>query len=81
MNVEDYYPQGNRCWLRLQEKGGKQHEMPAHTSEAYLDEYVMLPASAAEKAIPSSAPGGRGRKQLTRNRMTRRRWRMIVRRA
>jgi integrase len=28
MNVEDYYPQGKRWWVRLQEKGGKQHEMP-----------------------------------------------------
>jgi site-specific recombinase XerC len=30
MNVEDYYPQGKRWWVRLHEKGGKQHEMPAH---------------------------------------------------
>ena len=29
MNVEDYYPQGKRWWVRLHEKGGKQHEMPA----------------------------------------------------
>jgi site-specific recombinase XerC len=28
MNVEDYYQQGKRCWLRLQEKGGKQHQDP-----------------------------------------------------
>ena len=41
MDVEDYYPQGKRGWLRLQEKGGKQHDMPAHhTLEAYLDDYV-----------------------------------------
>ena len=40
MLVEDYYPQGKRWWVRLQEKGGKQHEMPAHHNlEAYLDEY------------------------------------------
>jgi site-specific recombinase XerC len=30
MNVEDYYPQGKRWWVRLHGKGGKQHEMPAH---------------------------------------------------
>jgi site-specific recombinase XerD len=24
MNVEDYYPQGKRWWVRLHEKGGKQ---------------------------------------------------------
>jgi integrase/recombinase XerD len=38
MHVEDYYPQGKRWWVRLHEKGGKRHEMPAHhTLEAYLD--------------------------------------------
>jgi integrase/recombinase XerD len=30
MRVEDYFPQGKRWWLRLHEKGGKYHEMPAH---------------------------------------------------
>jgi hypothetical protein len=39
MNVEDYYPQGKRWWVRLHEKGGKQHEMPAHhLLEGYIDE-------------------------------------------
>src|SRR5262249_2809459 len=41
MHVEDYYPQGKRWWVRLHEKGGKRHEMPAHhTLEAYLDAYL-----------------------------------------
>lgn len=30
MNVEDYYQQGKRWWLRLHEKGGKHHYVPAH---------------------------------------------------
>ena len=30
MNVEDYYQQGKRWWLRLHEKGGKFHQIPAH---------------------------------------------------
>ena len=30
MNVEDYYRQGKRWWLRLHEKGGKFHQVPAH---------------------------------------------------
>ena len=30
MNVEDYYPQGKRWWVRLHEKGGKLHDVPAH---------------------------------------------------
>jgi hypothetical protein len=43
--------------VRLQEKGGKQHEMPAHhLLEAYLDEYVKTAGIGAEKATPSSAP-------------------------
>src|ERR1700682_5036600 len=29
MRVEDYYPKGKRWWVRLHEKGGKRHEMPA----------------------------------------------------
>lgn len=37
MRIEDVYVQGRRTWVRLQEKGGKQHEMPCHHS---LDEYL-----------------------------------------
>ena len=33
MRVEDYYPKGKRWWVRLHEKGGKRHEMPAHHVE------------------------------------------------
>src|ERR1700738_3013834 len=37
-------PMGNpaeRWWVRLQEKGGKRHEMPAHHKlEQFLDEYL-----------------------------------------
>jgi integrase len=41
MRVEDYYPEGKRWWLRLHEKGGKRHEMPAHHKlEAYIDDYI-----------------------------------------
>jgi site-specific recombinase XerD len=41
MTVDDYYPEGKRWWLRLHEKGGKRHDMPAHHKlEAYLDEYL-----------------------------------------
>ncbi len=29
MRVEDYFPKGKRWWVRLHEKGGKRHEMPA----------------------------------------------------
>src|SRR6185437_13319831 len=48
MTVEDYYPQGKRSWLRLHEKGGKEHAMPAHhTLEEYLDAYVSAAGIAA----------------------------------
>lgn len=41
MRVEDYYPQQKRWWVRLHEKGGKRHEMPAHHNlETYIDEYI-----------------------------------------
>jgi site-specific recombinase XerD len=41
MRVDDYYPEGKRWWVRLHEKGGKRHEMPAHhTLEKHLDEYI-----------------------------------------
>jgi hypothetical protein len=37
MQVEDYFGQGKRWWVRLREKGGKVHEMPCHHNlEAYL---------------------------------------------
>jgi hypothetical protein len=43
MRVEDYYPDGKRWWVRLHEKGGKRHEMPAHHKlEAFIDEYLAV---------------------------------------
>lgn len=41
LKVEDIYTQNRRLWVRLHEKGGKQHEMPCHHNlEAWLDEYL-----------------------------------------
>src|SRR5229473_1520865 len=41
LNVEDYFAQKKRWWLRLNEKNGKVHEMPCHHKlEAYLDAYI-----------------------------------------
>jgi site-specific recombinase XerD len=41
MRVEDVYPQNWRLWVRLHEKGGKQHAMPCHHNlETYLHEYL-----------------------------------------
>ena len=41
MRVGDYYKNGKRWWLRLHEKGGKFHELPAHHKlEEYIDGYM-----------------------------------------
>jgi site-specific recombinase XerD len=41
MRIEDVYVQGRRTWVRLHEKGGKQHEMPCHHNlEAWLHAYI-----------------------------------------
>ena len=50
MRVQDYYPAGKRWWVRLHEKGGKHHEMPAHHKlEQFLDEYVRAAGIGEEK--------------------------------
>jgi len=41
MRVEDVYVQSRRTWVRLHEKGGKEHEMPCHHNlEAWLQAYI-----------------------------------------
>lgn len=41
MRVEDVYIQARRTWVRLHEKGGKEHEMPCHHNlEAWLHAYI-----------------------------------------
>ena len=71
MNVEDYYQQGKRCWLRLHEKGGKFHQVPAHhNAEQYLDAYLEAAGIAGEKGTPlwrSMTKGG----TVTQKRMNR----------
>ena len=53
LNVEDYYPQKKRWWLRLREKNGKVNEMPCHHKlEAYLDEYIEEAGIAEDRKGP-----------------------------
>ena len=71
MRVEDYYQQGKRWWLRLQEKGGKHHALPVHhKAEASLDAYLDAAGIAAEKSSPlwRSMPraGGMGARRMSR---------------
>ena len=49
MKVRDYFVQGRRGWVRLHEKGGKEHEVPCHHSlEQYLDEYIAAAGIAGD---------------------------------
>ena len=83
MSVEDYYPQGKRYWLRLHEKGGKQHEMPAHhTLEGYLDAYLHVAGIADDQKSSLFRTATRTGDALTNNPMLPADvWRMIRRRA
>ncbi len=41
MKIEDIYTRSRRLWLRLHEKGGKEHKMPCHHNlEEYLTAYI-----------------------------------------
>jgi site-specific recombinase XerD len=53
MNVQDYYQNGKRWWIRLHEKGGKRHEVPAHhNAELYIDAYLDAAGIREEKKLP-----------------------------
>jgi len=70
MRVEDHYTQGRRGWVRLHEKGGKLHEMPAHHNlDSYLEEYIAAAGIAADRKglLFRTIRGRTG--QLTRNPM------------
>jgi site-specific recombinase XerD len=82
MTREDYYAQGKRSWLRLHEKGGKQHEMPAHhTLEEYIDAYLQAAGIPDDEKGPlfRTAPGT-GTKLTGKHMRTADVWRMIRRR-
>jgi site-specific recombinase XerD len=49
MKVKDYFIQGRRGWVRLHEKGGKEHEVPCHHMlEKLLDEYLAAAGIAGD---------------------------------
>ncbi len=53
MRVDDYFQNGKRWWIRLHEKGGKRHEVPAHhNAEAYVDAYLETAGIRDEKKSP-----------------------------
>ena len=72
MNVDDYYADGKRWWIRLHEKGGRFHEVPAHHSaEAYLYAYIASAGISGEPKGPLFRSLDR-RRNLTSLRITRR---------
>ncbi len=83
MKIADYYQNGKKWWLRLHEKGGKRHEVPAHHNAAdYADVYLAAAGIADDRKGPlfRSADGKTG--TLTDRPMHRNdAWRMIKRRA
>jgi site-specific recombinase XerD len=53
MKVGDYFVQGRRGWVRLHEKGGKEHEVPCHHKlEDLLDAYIAAAGLAGDPDQP-----------------------------
>jgi site-specific recombinase XerD len=72
MNGEDVYTQGKRLWVRLHEKGGKEHTLPCHHElEGHLDAYREAIGIAHEKGTPLFRSAMRRTGRLTANRMHR----------
>jgi site-specific recombinase XerD len=71
MDVEDWYYQGRRWWVRLHEKGGKRHEMPAHHNlEEYMAAYLEASGIAGKKGTPLFRTAKGRTQQLTERRIT-----------
>jgi integrase len=79
MDVEDYLPKGKRWWIRLQEKGGKRHELPAHHN---LEAYIEAAGIRNDKKGPLFRSANKRTGTLTSHRMHHvDAWRMVQRRA
>lgn len=83
MNGEDVYTQGKRLWVRLHEKGGKEHTLPCHHElEDHLDAYRDAIGIGHEKGTPLFRSAMRRTGRLTARRMHRiDAFRMVKRRA
>ena len=83
MKVEDFYVQGRRGWVRLHEKGGKEHEMPTHHNlDRYLEEYIAAAGIGDDRKGPLFRTSkGRGTDLANRAMLQSDVWRMIRRRA
>ncbi len=67
MKVEDVFTQNRRLWVRLREKGGKDHAMPCHHNlESYLLAYLDGAKLSEDPKGPLFRTLGRGTGVLTR---------------
>jgi integrase/recombinase XerD len=82
MKVEEYYSLGKRSFLRLHEKGGKEHQVPAHHKvEEYLDAYLEKAGILNSKKAPLFQTFNRKRELSGKAMYTRDAERMVKRRA
>ncbi len=83
MEIRDVYVQNRRLWLRLHEKGGKEHEMPCHHSlEEYLHAYLEAGGRLNDQRAPLFRTIGRGTGRLSGNALLQAdAFRMVQRRA
>jgi integrase/recombinase XerD len=83
LDVEDYYSQKKRWWLRLHEKNGKLNEMPClHKLEQFLDAYIQEAGIEKDRKGPLFRAAIGKTKKLGPGRMSRKDvWCMVRRRA
>jgi site-specific recombinase XerD len=83
MTVEDVFTQNRRLWVRLHEKGGKEHTMPCHHNlEEYLIAYMDGCGLREDPKGPLFRTIGRGTGQLTQTPLPQANaWAMVQRRA
>jgi integrase/recombinase XerD len=83
LNLEDYYSQKKRWWLRLREKNGKLNEMPCHHKlEQFLDAYIEEAGIEEDQKRPLFRAAIGKTKMLSERRMSRKDvWCMVRRRA
>ena len=71
MDVLDFFSSKKRWWVRLHEKNGKEHEMPAHSKlEEHMDAYLDAVGIREEKNLPLFRTARGRTRELTENRMT-----------
>lgn len=82
MRVDDFYAEGKRWWLRLHEKGGKRHEVPAHhNADEYLDAYLRATGIVDQEKSPLFRTIDRSGKITDRGMTRNDAFRMVKRRA